>query len=212
MPLPDDGMNTTNTSTTGGTAERSVGASCAHALGPAPARGERSESPSGPELEALRSGLGARLAEVRTAAGWGTRALAARSGVSRSMIRHLEAGDRRPSAATLRYLAGALAPADPGPLAAQLAELAGASLRADTEIGPRRRERARRRAARAAARTSRRRLSVADPAVYAQLRARELHDRAVTIMSRSDVSLRSLYRAHDLLQQAEHLDAEAGRD
>ncbi|ADP78343.1 helix-turn-helix domain-containing protein [Pseudofrankia inefficax] len=94
------------------------------------------------EAAFLRDGFGAALRSARQRRGWSRRTLAGRSGVSWSAVRALETGVRRPRAVTVRYLAAALALADPAPLAAELLGLAGESLRPDTAGAVRQRRRA----------------------------------------------------------------------
>ncbi len=98
--------------------------------------------PDAEERAALAAGFGAALQALRRGRGWSTRTLADRSGVSRRHIRELEAGTRRPRHATVRVLAFALEPGDPGPLAGRLLALAGGSARPDTARALRQRRRA----------------------------------------------------------------------
>ncbi len=115
-----------------------------------PRAGRGGSAPDEAERARLAGTFGAVLRELRRPSGMSQRTLAERSGVSVRMVKYLEAGQRRPSAAMVRVLAVGLrrrtppmysTPPPTAELMARLTEAAGGSLVADTAGGVRRRER-----------------------------------------------------------------------
>ena len=85
--------------------------------------------PDPAEQARLAAGLGAILHADRVQGGWSTRRLAVAAGCSRSSVRRLETGERRPRRSMLAALAGVLDPAGAAGLTDRLVAAAGASLR-----------------------------------------------------------------------------------
>lgn len=84
---------------------------------------------TGQEKEDLAAGFGARLKELRLAAGLSSGRLAESAGVARTTVHWLENGDRRPGEGTLAALAAILSPQNPETAAEELTALAGESMR-----------------------------------------------------------------------------------
>ncbi|WP_400158528.1 helix-turn-helix transcriptional regulator [Arthrobacter sp. BPSS-3] len=84
---------------------------------------------TGEEQVALAAGFGARLRELREAAGMTRARLASLAGVAEMTVDFLETGHRRPGRTTLAAMAAILSPENAGGVEAELSGLAGGSLR-----------------------------------------------------------------------------------
>lgn len=84
---------------------------------------------TGQEQESLAAGFGARLKELREAAGLSRLRLATSAGVAQMTVYCLENGRRRPGEVTLAAMAAILSPQNPESVVSELAALAGGSMR-----------------------------------------------------------------------------------
>ncbi|MFJ5860844.1 multiprotein-bridging factor 1 family protein [Pseudarthrobacter sp. NPDC092439] len=84
---------------------------------------------TGQEQESLAAGFGARLRELREAAGMTRARLATLAGVAEMTVEFLETGHRRPGKTTLAAMGAILSPQNADAVAQELTELAGGSAR-----------------------------------------------------------------------------------